>query len=180
MEYIIAVVIAVFLASLPVVKGFTGNIITWFTMKGLKKDVYSVFNHVNVTKKDGSLYQIDQVIVSKYGIFVVKKMSISGSIFGDEKMKEWTQIILASKKKFPNPIIENKKNLTCLVANLEEHKKKFISMISFSNKGILKKVITTTPVLLSLGVARGVKYYDKVLLTDTEVENIKKKLSEMI
>lgn len=176
MEYIIAVVIGVFLASQPIVKGFVGNITTWFTMRRLDKKVYSIFNKVKITKKDGTVELIDQVIVSKYGIFVLKKMDMSGSIFGDDMMKEWSQIRLGRNKKFPNPIIENKGNVKSLAANLGENKGKFISIISFSNKGILKKVVTMTPAVLSIWVAKTIKSYEKILLNDEEVESIKNRL----
>lgn len=179
MEYIIAVIVGITIASQPVVKGFIGNIITKITMSRLDKKVYTIFNKVNITRKDGTVDQIDQVILSNYGIFVIRKMNMSGSIFGDELMKEWSQIRMGPKSKFPSPVIENKGKMKSLAANLGEHKSKFISVISFTNKGILRKVVTDTPVVLSIWVARTVKSYDKVLLNDAEVEAVKKRIGDM-
>ena len=35
--------------------------------------------------------QIDHVVVSQYGVFVVETKTYSGWIFDDEKSKEWSQ-----------------------------------------------------------------------------------------
>lgn len=51
--------------------------------------------------------QIDHVVVSNFGIFVIETKSYSGWIFGNAHQQHWTQVIYHYKKKFYNPLRQN-------------------------------------------------------------------------
>lgn len=55
----------------------------------------------------GGTTQIDHVLVSVYGIFVVETKNMQGWIFGDERSSHWTQSIYGKKSRFQNPLRQN-------------------------------------------------------------------------
>ena len=65
----------------------------------LNKKTYHVFNNVTLPMLDGGTTQIDHIIVSVYGIFVVETKNMNGWIYGKEKEPKWTQVFFS--KKFP-------------------------------------------------------------------------------
>ncbi len=87
-------------------KGFVGesviNIATWLK---LDKNIYHRLNNITLPLDNGGSTQIDHVIVSRYGIFVIETKNYKGWIYGNEKQKQWTQAFAnGSKYKFQNPL----------------------------------------------------------------------------
>lgn len=102
-----------------------------------KKDYYLI---KNVTLPiSGGTTQIDHVLVSTKGIFVIETKHYSGWIFGGSKQQKWTQIIYRNKNKFQNPLYQNHrhvKELQRYFAFLPESS--FKSIIVFTGNGKLK------------------------------------------
>jgi len=67
----------------------------------LDPETYKVISNIIIPDKNGST-QIDHVVVSKYGIFVIEVKNYNGWIFGDEKNPEWTQVIYKKKSRYAN------------------------------------------------------------------------------
>ena len=53
---------------------------------------YHIFNNVMLKTGKGTT-QIDHVVISRYGIFVIETKSHKGTIFGDCNSKMWTQVL---------------------------------------------------------------------------------------
>lgn len=62
---------------------------------------------------DGST-QIDHVLVSVFGIFVIETKFRTGWIFGDARSRNWTQIVYGQKYRFQNPIHQNYKHVVAV------------------------------------------------------------------
>jgi hypothetical protein len=75
---------------------------------------YKVFHDIYIPKRDGSSSQIDHIILSEQGLFVIETKNYSGWIFGDEASKYWTQVIYRRKEKFLNPIWQNQGHIKAL------------------------------------------------------------------
>jgi restriction system protein len=111
----------------------------------LDKEIYKCFDNITFKLQDNSTTQIDHVIVSKYGIFVLETKNLKGWIFGDEKSKQWTQSFKNRKKyKFQNPIHQNYRHIKALQEVLNQNnilqidEKKFISIITFIGESEFK------------------------------------------
>lgn len=87
-------------------------------MKQLPADSWHLLNNVTLPVADGTT-QIDHVLVSRYGIFVIETKHYSGWIFGDQKSKRWTQVIYNQKSRFQNPLHQNYKHLKAVQAVLD-------------------------------------------------------------
>lgn len=69
-------------------------------------DEYIIFNDL-LFESNGRSTQIDHVVVSPYGVFVIETKGYKGWILGGEKSEYWTQVIYKSKRLFYNPIKQN-------------------------------------------------------------------------
>ena len=54
--------------------------------------------------------QVDHILVSRFGVFVIESKHYKGWIFGDAKSAKWTQVIYKIKNQFQNPIRQNYKH----------------------------------------------------------------------
>ena len=67
--------------------------------------------------------QIDHIVVSVHGIFVVETKNMKGWIFGDERSPKWTQSVFGRKSQFQNPLHQNYRHVKALAEflNVPEH-----------------------------------------------------------
>jgi len=56
-------------------------------------DEYTILNDLVFRTEKGTT-QIDHLVVSKYGIFIIETKNYRGEIYGDDNRKEWTQLIV--------------------------------------------------------------------------------------
>tara|TARA_R110002110_G_scaffold271566_3_gene487103 strand:+ start:131942 stop:132778 length:837 start_codon:yes stop_codon:yes gene_type:complete len=70
-----------------------------------------VLNNVTLRLEDGSTTQVDHILVSTKGIFVIETKHYSGWIFADPKSKAWAQTFFRIKFRFQNPIFQNYKHV---------------------------------------------------------------------
>ena len=69
-------------------------------------DEYNIFNDL-FFENNGYTTQIDHVVVSPYGVFVIETKGYKGWILGGENSEYWTQVIYKRKSQFYNPIKQN-------------------------------------------------------------------------
>lgn len=74
------------------------------------KSTAYVMNNITLKHGDGTT-QIDHILVTQNGIFVIETKNYSGWLFVNERQKKWTQVIFKLKNQFQNPIIQNKKHV---------------------------------------------------------------------
>lgn len=67
-------------------------------------DEYFIFNDL-LFESNGRSTQIDHIIVSPYGVFVVETKGYKGWILGGEDSEYWMQVIYKSRHQFYNPIL---------------------------------------------------------------------------
>jgi len=84
----------------------------------LDKNEYHLIKNVTLPtfsdEQEHGTTQIDHIIVSKYGIFVVETKNMKGWIFGSANQKQWTQKIFKHTSKFQNPLHQNYKHVKTL------------------------------------------------------------------
>jgi hypothetical protein len=96
------------------IKGWIGEAQVTLAKKiFLDKDFYTDINNVTIPTENGTT-QIDHIIASPYGIFVVETKNIDGWIFGDAKNSQWSQSLYGKKSKFQNPLHQNYKHVKTL------------------------------------------------------------------
>lgn len=63
---------------------------------------YHLMNHVTLQMSDGTT-QIDHILVSRFGVFVIETKDFQGWIFANAMHASWTQVLFSWKFKFQNP-----------------------------------------------------------------------------
>lgn len=54
---------------------------------------YHLMNHVTLRLKDGTT-QIDHILVTRFGVFVIETKDYKGWIFANAKQANWTQVLV--------------------------------------------------------------------------------------
>lgn len=142
------------------------NLITHLT---LDKDEYHLIKDVTLPTKDGGTTQIDHIVVSCYGIFVVETKNMQGWIFGGEHQREWTQKIYKHSSKFQNPLRQNYKHLKVLEECLGVDPACLHSVIVFAGDCTFKTPIPEN-VVYSGGYRSYLKSKRQEILTEQQVQ----------
>jgi restriction system protein len=79
---------------------------------------YHLLNNLTLSSRDGTT-QVDHVLVSRFGIFVIETKHYKGWIFGDANAPAWTQVIYLKKSSFQNPIRQNYKHIKSIQSLLD-------------------------------------------------------------
>ena len=74
---------------------------------------YHLLNHVTLRLKDETT-QIDHILVSRFGIFVIETKDYKGWIFAGPNNPYWTQVLYRAKFKFRNPIRQNSRHVRAI------------------------------------------------------------------
>ncbi|MGP4969767.1 NERD domain-containing protein [Psychrobacter aquimaris] len=155
-------------------KGFLGetviNVAMWLK---LEKNVYHRLNGITLPRANGGSTQIDHIIVSIYGIFVIETKNYKGWIYGSENQKQWTQAFPnGSKFKFQNPLRQNYLHIKTLADLLGLELSYFHSMIAFIGECELKTRDELPEHVLTSGMVSYVKKKQDKILTEDEVASI--------
>lgn len=140
----------------------------------LNKDDYHLIKNVTLPTDDGTT-QIDHVIVSVYGVFVVETKNMKGWIFGKPNQKTWTQKIYRHSNKFQNPLHQNYKHVKTLESLLELNEQQLHSLVVFVGDSTFKTPMPDN-VTYGGGYIRYIKTKDRPVLTGLEVEEIVSKI----
>lgn len=120
--------------------------------------------------------QIDHVVVSRYGIFVIETKDFRGTVYGKEWDKNWTQKTPARQLVFQNPIHQNYGHLKAVERLVEEYDLPIISIVAFSDKGKLNINVKDNYVVYIDEVNDIIKKYKKKHITRKESKKIYKLL----
>lgn len=80
----------------------------------LKKKDYIVINDLMIPASNGRTSQIDHVVVSTRGIFVIETKNHAGRISGGEHAQYWQQHLSSQSRGFYNPILQNRSHLRAI------------------------------------------------------------------
>lgn len=145
-------------------------------LKKLPKNKYLVLNDIMVKQNDGT-HQIDHLIISQFGIFVIEMKNYYGLILGDEHKNKWIQYLGKKKSYFMNPIYQNYGHVKALQEILNLDNKMFIPIVCFSNQAKLKIETKNNVVQLDYLVS-SIKKYQNVIL-NSNLEAIYNKITEL-
>lgn len=130
---------------------------------------YRVFNNVLIKNSLGTS-QIDHLVVSPYGIFVIETKNYKGWITGGVNSDKWTQILWKNRYELANPIRQNYGHIKALQSVLPLYcPEQYISIIAFSHKAKLKvRVEDSYNVVHYWNVIFRIYRYRKKVLTEEQ------------
>lgn len=173
--YFIPVFILIALSKTPWFKGVFGEFQVNLAAKlFLNQDVYHLIKNVTLPTDDGTT-QIDHIIVSRFGIFVIETKNMKGWIFGGEKQRTWTQKIYKHTNQFKNPLHQNYKHTRTLQSCLNIPEDRLFSVVVFVGDSTFKTDMPDN-VTFAGGYVRYIKSKKEVLLSDGEVADTVKRI----
>ena len=119
---------------------------------------------------------IDYLIISRFGIFVVKVVRQKGIIKGTEHSDTWVQQILKRKKRIANPVKQCKVQARAIRKLLANNKIPVVPIVVFGMTAQLK-VKANTHVVLANNFLNVIYRYDKEVITAEEMEAIVKQFN---
>lgn len=155
--WILLVLVFIYRLFKPKIKGIIGEKSISAILSTLPLDKYIILNNI-LLKTETATTQIDHIVVSVYGVFVIETKNYTGWILGKEKDEYWTQSIYGKKNRFKNPIRQNYGHIKTLEGLLTEYSDLPIkSIIAFSPECELKVHSENIPVLYFLQVAKFIR-----------------------
>lgn len=158
-------------------RGWFGEICTrlglWLR---LPSRTYRQFHNVVVPTSNGTT-QIDHLIVSTYGLFVIETKNMNGWIYGNEQDSQWTQKFPRASHRFQNPLKQNYRHLCCLEEHLRLPRTRMHSIIFFIGDAELKTPMPGN--VLTHGLSSYIRRHREPLPSDQDVERIIAAIQEL-
>lgn len=130
---------------------------------------YVVFNDL-LFESNGYSTQIDHIVVSPYGVFVIETKGYKGWILGGENSEYWTQTIYNSKHQFYNPIKQNAGHVRFLHHLLKcSTDILFIPIVVFNNSAELKVHTDNNIVVNRYDLKRAILQYRTAVLNQETI-----------
>jgi len=169
--WLVAFGIIVYRLSFPKTKGYIGEKIVAYYLSRLDRHEYKVINSL-MLKVGDRISQIDHIVVSNHGIFVIETNNNRGWVLGSEDSDYWTRVILKKRDTFHNPIKENYKHIQAIKESLLDFPDvNYISIIAFTKKADVK-LNTEIDVVYYTNLKKTIDKYDTKTLTDVQKDDI--------
>ena len=169
--YFIPIILIIIFFRTAFGKGLLGEILVNFVVNvRLDKNKYHLIKNVTLPTEDGTT-QIDHIVVSKFGIFVIETKNMKGWIFGGEKQKTWTQKIYKYSTKFQNPLHQNYKHTKTIESTLDIDPNKIFSVVVFIGDSTFKTEMPKN-VTYAGGLIHFIESKTEKILSQKEVEKI--------
>lgn len=104
-------------------------------------DIYKKIIKNVILYKDDKKTEVDIILITCTGIFVIESKNFKGYIYGNENHKSWTQVITKDNHNtFDNPIIQNQYHIDFISKNLHLDETYFYSYIVFGDNAKLQNI----------------------------------------
>ena len=141
----------------------------------LDQRTYKRFHNTIVPSSNGTT-QIDHILISKYGIFIVETKNKSGWIFGSAESAQWTQVLFGKKYPFQNPLRQTYRQKKVLAKFLSVDESHIHIVIYFVGDSRIKTELPEN--VISSGLGRFIKRFRDQVLTEDDIERIVNRLEQ--
>ncbi len=166
------------ITQLKSTRGWWGEWTVHCILKFLPKEYY-VYNDVRVYV-NGRKCQIDHLVISPYGIFVVETKSYLGVTSGSSNDKKLTRMVLGKRYLIGNPLIQNQYHLDMLSLKLQNvpgfNDQWLKSVIVFCFGSRFKLFDKPDNVIMFYSLYPYIRKYKNEIISDTSLKEITRKL----
>ncbi|MDX4062705.1 NERD domain-containing protein [Aliarcobacter skirrowii] len=151
-----------------------GKLGEWKVDKKLKQHFHlneTIYEDLIFNLESGRTTQIDHIIVSQNGIFVIETKNMRGWIYCSENSKLWTQIVYKQKNTFQNPIHQNYFHIKALSEVLNIDNKNIHSIVVFIGESQFKTSIPKN-VFNDNQYITYIKSFKEIIFNETELKRI--------
>ena len=140
-------------------------------------DEYTRFHDVIVPTYNGTT-QIDHILLSRFGIFVIETKNINGWIFGNEKSKYWTQSMYGKKYKFQNPLHQNYSHTKALASYFQTDHANIYSVVFFIGENTKLKTELPNNVMTH-GLSAYIKSFRSNVYSSADIDLFEQKIQQL-
>ena len=158
-------------------KGVFGEFLVNRLLSKLPESDYTLIKDVTLPTNDGTT-QVDHIVVSRYGIFVVETKNMKGWIFGSARQKQWTQKIYRHSSKFQNPLHQNYKHIKALETLLGCSEEHLHSVIVFIGDSTFKTEMPPN-VTYARGSIRYIQQFNEVVFSDKDYARLTESINQI-
>ena len=140
----------------------------------LDKDKYVVLNDI-MLEVNGKTYQIDHIVISKYGIFVIETKQYNGYITGSKYDNKWVRL-LKNKRViyYTNPIRQNYGHVKAICEFLNIDEDKVFSIVNITSKNVTLNIKDDGETVRNYDLIKKITSYNKEIIDN--VDEIKDKI----
>lgn len=160
----------------PRIKGKIGEWIVKRNISDELGDGYQDIHDLTFYDEYGTT-QIDHIIISPFGLFVIETKNYIGWIFANERQKVWIQQIYKNRYKFQNPLHQNYRHINVVTKLLKEMigPEHIHSLVVFQN-GCEFKTDIPAGVFIGKTWIKHVRTFNQVILSELMCKRIRLKL----
>lgn len=156
-------------------KGWIGELQTKFTLWiSIGSNKYKRLHNLIIPSQNGTS-QIDHLLVSEFGVFIIETKYRTGWIFGSKEQSTWTQTVYRRKYPFQNPLRQTYRQKKVLSEFLGIPDYKIHTVVYFVGNCRFKTRMPQN--VIQSGLGRYIKGFKQQILTEIEVLQIYEKLS---
>jgi hypothetical protein len=158
-------------------KGASAERVVAHFLNKLDKSKYFTINDITLKLEDNTT-QIDHIVVSCYGIFVIETKNWKGSVYGSRWGKYVYQYLGEKKYKHLNPVKQNDWHIRRLRQVLKEYPNvKYISIVAFS--GYTKRKIKDDITIRISEILDTISEYTGEVISGKDRDSIYSKLKKL-
>lgn len=159
-------------------KGYFGEKKVQRQLKALRE--HRVYNDMYILKRDGQLTQVDHIVTSPFGVFVIETKNYAGWIFGVQDDMYWTQSFGKKKFSFYSPVRQNAAHVAAL-QDVIGHDVPVYSVVVFSDAATLNVTTDEQTVILQMKEVRNyLKSFQTRVLTKTQLAQLNQSLQAYV
>ena len=160
---------------------YGNKIIGWFgehwtksSLNVLEKNEYVVLNDIMISI-NGKTHQIDHIVLSKYGIFVIETKQYNGFIKGSKYDKKWVRYIKGKEPiYYTNPIRQNYGHVKALCELLNISESKVFNIVCIPSKNVKLEIEHDGEVTTGLTINDKITSYKEKIIDN--IDELKDKI----
>lgn len=170
--------IVIFLTS-PKMKGKMGEIMIIAHADKYLNDDYMLLHNCTFKDEQGRTTQVDHIILSVYGVFVIETKNYKGEIYAHQYQKQWTQKLGNHRYHFQNPLHQNYRHVKVLETILSDliESTHIHSLVIFTPKSEFKTALPQNVFQGSTWV-KYVQSFQQPVITAMRLKRIRSRLEK--
>ncbi|MDY7024878.1 MAG: NERD domain-containing protein [Pseudomonadota bacterium] len=162
---------------MSLIKGWLGERVTGFRLwLGLDETVYHRFNDLYIPVSNETA-QIDHLLVSRFGVFIVETKHMKGWIYGSENQAKWTQVLYRKKYSFQNPLRQTFRQKKALAAKLSLDEANIHPVMVFFGECKFKTEMPKN--VIKLGLSRYIETFTDPVFSQVETALLASKVEQL-
>ncbi|ABV93450.1 hypothetical protein Dshi_1708 [Dinoroseobacter shibae DFL 12 = DSM 16493] len=136
---------------------------------GLAASGYKTLSNLILPLGDATT-QIDHVVLSRFGIFVIETKNMSGWIFGSAEQARWTQVHKRSRRSFQNPLRQNHAHVLAVQGALGISSDRVHNLVVFTGEAQPKTPMPDTVCWGLRALGKQIRRFQTPVLSEAEVD----------